>query len=144
MNPYIQSFLAPDLNLNPVSLNLPVIQVRDVGERLFLYERIDSNINPTFNRIEHYTANLTFGQGEKDAPGQVKLDWGNMSFDMGAQAPKSFNRLYSDAQGNTLQIERFNQKSQPNPEHATFVQFYEKESRLARLSPRYDQKLWID
>ena len=98
----VRSFLAPDLNLNMWTMRLPAIQVRDIGNSLWTFEKTGDHFNPEVKLFDQYSANIKFENAGTEAPNAVKLDMGKMKFSDGNIIPTSFRQTFQDGLGGVL------------------------------------------
>lgn len=133
----IPSFIAPDLDINNLTMRFPQIQVRDIGDSVWVYEREGSHFNSDLRLYDQYQANTHFNGATFEAPKTVAMDMGKMKFETGSLTPTSFSQTFRDEKGNFLKIDRTNQTAQPNPSFKSFKNFYEQKDRSSqpRLVP---------
>ncbi|MCG3204851.1 MAG: hypothetical protein KCHDKBKB_01568 [Elusimicrobia bacterium] len=124
----------PDLAINMHTMKMPEIFVRDIGSDMFAYKWEANHFSPEMKRYDHYQANIRFDIGGQIAPNSVMMDLGKVKFDQGSQIPKSYTRLYQDTQGNSFKIDRFNQKGDLNSSYNSFVQFYQRQDQMSKMS----------
>jgi len=122
-----QSWLAPDLNLNMWTMRLPAIQVRDLGDSLWTFEKTGSHFNPELKLYDQYSANIRFSAGEIEAAEPIQMDLGKMKFNSGILTPQTFRQVFQDGVGNTLFRERNDQKAEVNPKYQQFVQYFQRQ-----------------
>jgi len=132
-----QTWVKPDLDINRESMKLPVIQVRDIGNSVWSYEKLKNNFNPGIKAYDHYGANLHFNFNGIQAPNQIQMNLGNMKFDRGSLIPKSYRKNYQDTLGNSLSRERTNQFGSHNDKYNTYIQFYQRKGKLNERGPEF-------
>jgi len=121
------SQLAPDLNLNMWTMRLPAIQVRDLGDSLWTFEKLGSHFNPDLKLFDQYSANIRFSRGGVEAAEPLQMDLGKMKFNPGLLTPQTFRLVFQDGAGNTFTRERSGQKSEVNPKFQQFIQYFQRE-----------------
>lgn len=127
----IRTPIAPALNINAWTMRLPEINVPDIGNSVWTFQRVTNNFNPQLKSFDHYQANISFKFGDNIAPRSVMMDIGKMKFQQGTQTPERFTRVYKDDVGNTFTKVRTEQMSRMNEGFNTFVQHFQREGKLA-------------